>query len=163
MRVSTSLLYDIRFITNVTPAEDGLRIALRDGSSALLDASHPHFGVLRIHAESNCGKPTPIGLVLDSSGRIVDLNTAYDTTVQSITECPEDYDRLKVAFWGYSPVCYLTRDHAEFQRLRSILTQAAGTQKVVWVANHSDMIESEPADDDGEYEVWWKIMDVRLA
>src|SRR5258708_7802266 len=107
MRVSTSLVYDIRFVANVTPVEDGLRIAFRDGSSALLDASHPHYDVLRIHAESNYGKPTPIGLVLDSSGRIADLNTAHDTTVQSILECPEDYNRLKVTFWGYSPVCYL--------------------------------------------------------
>jgi hypothetical protein len=57
----------------------------------------------------------------------------------------------------------LTRDHSEFQRLRSILTQAAGTQKLVWVANYSEMVESEPAEEDGEFEVWWKIMDVQLA
>jgi hypothetical protein len=119
--------------------------------------------VLRIHAESNAGKATPIGLVLDSSGRVADLNTAHDTTVQSVAECPEDYDRLKVAFWGYGPVCYLTRDHPEFQRLRSILTQAAETQNVVWVANHSEMVESEPAEDGAEFEVWWKIMDVRFV
>jgi hypothetical protein len=161
--VTANLVYDIRFVAEVREVDGGLRINFRDGATAFLEASHPHFQVLRLHAEWNQGRPVAIGAVLDADGRIVDLNTAHDTTVQAVQECPEDCNRLKVAFLGYSPVCYLTRDHPEFNRLRSILTKAAGTSTVVWVANRSEMVESEPTTDDGEFEVWWKIMDVRPA
>jgi hypothetical protein len=162
MSITTTLVYDIRPVAEVSPVDGGLRIAFEDGAIAFLDAAHPTFEVLRLHAESNRGRPVSVGVVLDAGGRIVDLNTAHDTTVQSIQECPDDYNRLKVAFWAYSPVCYLTRDHPEFERIRETLTKIAGTPTVVWVANHSEMMEGEPAAD-GECEIWWKILDVRPA
>jgi hypothetical protein len=161
MSIATSLVYDILFIADVTPADHGLQIAFRDGSIAFLDAAHPNFDVLRIHAESNRGRPVPVGVVLDAGGRIVDLNTAHDTAVQFIQDCPEDPNRLKVAFWGYSPVCYLTRDHPELERIRATLSRAMATQALVWVANHSEMVKDEPTTAEGEFEIWWKIMDVR--
>src|SRR5579862_9324834 len=159
MSITTTLVYDIRHVAGVHPVDGGLRIEFADGAGAFLDAAHPNFEVLRLHAESNQGRPVPVGVVLDAGGRIVDLNTAHDTAVQSVQECPGDYDRLKVAFWAYSPVCYLTRDHPEFERIRSMLSEAAGTPAMVWIANHSEMIEEEPTNG-GESEIWWKILDV---
>jgi hypothetical protein len=163
MLVSTTatLVYDIRLVAGVSQVEGGLQIAFGDGTVALLDACHPNFDVLRIHAQANQGRPVPVGVVLDGAGQIVDLNTAHDTAVQSVQDCLDDHHRVKVAFWGYSPVCYLTRDHPEFERIQATLTKAVGTQAAVWVANHSTMIEDAPAADDSEVEIWWKIMDVR--
>jgi hypothetical protein len=97
---------------------------------------------------------------LDASGRVIDLNEAHDVTVRYIRENESAPDRLKVALWGFSPMCYLAKDHPEFERIRSALAAAAGTPARLWVANHSQMVKDEPADD-GDFEVWWKIMDVR--
>jgi hypothetical protein len=150
-------------ITEVTPVSGGTRIAFGNGTTAFLAASHPSFEILRIHAESSRGRPVPVGVVLDAGGGVVDLNTAHDTSVQSVQELPEDPGRLKVAFWGYSPICYVCRDHPEFDRIHSTLVNAADTRALVWVAHYSGMVEDQPKTDESEYEVWWKIMDVRTT
>jgi hypothetical protein len=161
MSIATAVVHDIRPVAEVAPVEGGLRITFRDGTTAFLDGSHSNFELLRIHAVSNQGGAVPVGVVLDADGGIVDLNTAHDASVQFVQEVPEDNNRLKVAFWGYSPVCYLSREHPEFDRLYSTLTAAAGTRTMLWVANYSEMVEDQPKTPDGEYEIWWKIMDVR--
>jgi hypothetical protein len=33
----------------------------------------------------------------------------------------------------------------------------------LWVANYSQMVKDEPGTPDGEFEIWWKIKDVRAA
>ncbi len=55
MTVATSLSYDIRLVSEAAPADGGLRILFRDGGSAILDATHPHYAVCRINAESRKG------------------------------------------------------------------------------------------------------------
>lgn len=162
MTVATSLTYDIRLVAEVVPADGGLEIRFRGGASAFLDASHPNFAVARITVESRCGRTMAVGVILDAEHRLVDLNAAHDTTVSFIQEDPEDPTRFRVGFWGYSPLCYLTRDHPEFERIHSLLASAAGSARTVWVANHSEMVLTEPQGD-VEGECWWKIMDVRLA
>jgi hypothetical protein len=161
MAIAMSLVYDIRLVTAVNPVNGGLEIIFRGGTVAFLLSGHPNFEILRLHAESQLGQPVPLGLLLDADSRVIDLNIAHDTSVQSIQECPEDPNRLKVAFWGYSPVCYLTRDHPDFDRIRATVWRAAGTRTMLWVVHHSEMVADEPKTQDGEFEVWWKILDVR--
>jgi hypothetical protein len=60
-------------------------------------------------------------------------------------------------------MCYLAKDHPEFDRLHASLAAAAGTPAQLWVANYSQMVKDEPTSDEGEFEIWWKIMDVRPA
>src|SRR5262249_39578774 len=115
-----------------------------------------------ISAVVNQGSPIAVGVVLDTAGRVIDLNTAHHTAVHSIQQYPDPHDRLKVGFWAYGPFCYLTLDHPEFERIRSTLTKDAGTLTRVWFANHSEVEITEPTGEE-EGETWWKIMDVRPA
>ncbi len=161
MTVATTLIHDIRHVAEVTPVDGGLEIRFGSGAPAFLDAGHPNFAVCRITAEAHSGQPRPVGVILDAEHRIVDLNAAHDTTVSFIREVPNDRSRFMVGLWGYSPICYLTRDHPNFERIRSLLASAAGTSRKVWLANHSEMIVTEAQGAEGE--TWWKIMDVRLA
>ncbi len=159
MPVTTSFAFDVRAVARVQRCAGAVELTFQDGSLARLEATHPHFDTLLALVES--GSRRPIGLTLDSSGGVVDLNEAHDVTVRYIRETEETPDRLKVAFWGFSPLCYLAKDHPEFERIRAMLAAAAGTPARLWVANHSQMVKDEPAADDGEFEIWWKIMDVR--
>ena len=59
-----------------------------------------------------------------------------------------------VAFWAFCAVCYLTRDHPEFDRILATLWAAAGTQQRVVFAIFTWPVESET-------ETWNKILDVR--
>jgi hypothetical protein len=107
------------------------------------------------------GRPMPIGVVVDAEGRVVDLNAAHDTPVRHLREFTEDSNVLEVAFWAYSPICALTRDHSEFERIYTTLTEAAGTAKLLWVATHSTEVVEGEADEDGCIPAYPKIMDVR--
>jgi hypothetical protein len=157
---ATGLVYQVRAVAEVQRLEGCAQVTFRDGSAACIDAGHPDFDVLLINAESALRPQARVGVVLGAGGRTVDLNAAHETGVRSVGEDVADRSRLAVTFWGYSPICYLTRDHPDFTRIRSTLEAAVGTEKRVWVANCSRMVESE-AGIDGEGERWWKIMDVR--
>jgi hypothetical protein len=161
MSIVTTPVYAIRLIADATPVESGLKITFVDGSVAHLDASHPQFEVLRIHAEHNCGRPVPVGVVLERGNRIADLNTAHDTTVRQVRELPADRDRLEVTFWGYSSVCGLTRDQPEFDRVFATLTEAVATGRKVWVATCTEEVVEEGPDEEGSVAALPKIMDVR--
>jgi hypothetical protein len=163
MSVATRLTYGICFIAEVLPRQGGLRLRFREGSDAFLEASHPNFAACRINAESRCGRPLPVGVVLDTDGRVVDLNAAHDTPVRHLRAFEKDSNFLEVAFWAYSPLCALSRDHPEFERLQATLTETAGTPKRVWIATHSaECVEGEP-DEDGLIPAYPKLMDVRAA
>jgi hypothetical protein len=159
--VATKLSYAIRWVSEVRPTEGGLRLTFRDGSGAILEPTHPRFAVCRINAESRCGRVMPVGVVLDVQGRVVDLSAAHDTPVRHVREPAPASDYLEVAFWAYSPICALARDHPEFERLEATLVEAAGTPKLLWVATHSaEIVEGEP-DEDGLIPVYPAILDVR--
>ena len=154
-------------------------IRKRDGDVAVLElrraryVGETHIGGLEVTsspvsmglaiAVSESCQSRPVGVTLDASGMVIDLNEAHDVTVRYIRETDHSSDRLQVALWGFSPMCYLATDHPEFDRLRSTLGESAGTSARLWVANHSQMVEAEPPAEGGEFEVWWKIMDVRPA
>jgi hypothetical protein len=105
-------------------------------------------------AERGLQQRRPVGVMVDGDGRLLELSPTHDTGVCSVREDEEDRSRLAVWFWGYSPVCYLTREHPEFDRIRATLEQAAASGSRVWLANRMHLVE-------GETETWWKILDVR--
>jgi len=162
MPVTTSLVFDIRPIASVQRCDGSVQLTFRDGSVAHLDEAHPHLDTLMVFVASESRRWRPVGVMLDTSGRVIDLNEANDVTVRYIRDNEATPDRLKVALWGFSPMSYLARDHPEFERIRSTLAAAAGTPTRLWVANHSQMVQDEPTTE-GEFEIWWKIMDVRQA
>jgi hypothetical protein len=160
MPVTTSLVFDIRPIAKAQRCEGCVKLTFGDGSVAHLDETHPRFDALMVLVESESRGCRPAGVMLDASGRVIDLNEAQDVSARYIRENEETPDRLQVALWGFSPMCYLAKDHPEFERICSTLTAAAGTPARLWVANHSQMEQDEPTNG-GEFEIWWKIMDVR--
>jgi len=162
MPITTTLVFDIRPIANVQRCAGGATLTFRDGSVAHLEDTHPNFERHMVFVESESRRWRPVGVMLNKSGRVIDLNEANDVTIRYIGEDEDTPDRLKVAMWGFSPMCYLAKDHPEFERIRSLLAATAGTPARLWVANHSQMVKDEPTTDDGAFEIWWKIMDIRL-
>jgi hypothetical protein len=159
MPLTTTLVFDIRPLADVQHCDGAVKLTFGDGSVAYLEETNPTFDTLVVLLE--CGSPSqPVGVVLDAADRVVDLNEAYEVTVRSICVSPDSLDRLKVSFWGFSSVCYLAKDHPEFERLRATLTGAATTSARLWVANHSQMVK-ERVTNGAESEIWWKIMDAR--
>jgi hypothetical protein len=138
-----------------------VQLTFGDGSVAHLEDTHPCFDTLMAVMSRESGQCRPVGVMLEASGRVLDVSEAHDVTVRYLRAAEDHPDRLQVALWGFSPLSYLSRDHPEFERIRSTLTAAAGTATRLWVANYSQMVQDEPATEDGEFEVWWKVMDVR--
>lgn len=161
MPLTTTLVFAIRPLAYVSRSEKGVQLTFRDGSVAHLDNTHPHFDSLQMLVDKEARGARPLGFVLDPSSRVLDVNEAHDVTVRYLREQEDTPDRLKVALWGFSPICYLAKDHPEFDRISSTLTAAAGTPTRLWVANHSQMVQDDPPLADGEFEIWWKILDVR--
>jgi hypothetical protein len=147
-------------IDEVSRADGGARVVFRDGSHAQLESSHANFEHLLWLAEwSRAGRP--VGLVTDSAGRIFDLNPAHDTGVAWVRALSTDFSRFRVAFWAYSPVCGLTREHPEFERIYATLIAAAATQEQLLVATYTEETVDDEADEEGLIAALPKIMDVR--
>jgi hypothetical protein len=160
MLTTTALAYSIRRIDAINRADGDVRVAFHDGSVACLEARHANFEHLLWLAEWS--RPSrPVGVVTDSAGRILDLNAVHDTGVAWVRAFPSDDSRFRVAFWAYSPICGLTREHPEFERIHATLLSAARMQEQLWVATHSeDTMDDEP-DEEGSRAALPKIMDVR--
>jgi hypothetical protein len=146
--------YAIQVVTAIQSGDGGTELTFQDGSVAAVAAMHPDYDFLLIEARWSVDTGRPVGLILDERGVVLDLNHTWDSSVRRIRDDPEDSSRLEVGFWGYSPVCYLTRDHPDFERIRATLAEAAAAGTMVWLANRSHMVE-------GETEIWHKLMDVR--
>ena len=158
MPATTTTNTAILSIHEFNPTERGARLVFENGAVASLEQSHPNFAAIRVHAEQAQRRGIPVGVVLDSEGRIVDLNTAHDSSVRFIREDRDNPDIFEVAFWSFSSACCLNRDHPEFDRLHSLLVDAVGSGQMVWFANHFEMVEVEQ---DGDTYLIWKILDVR--
>jgi hypothetical protein len=160
---TTNVVFKTQPIQDVRQTTEAVYITLRDGSVARLDLHHPHFDVLMIYVESDLRRSRPVGIAMDSSGRVLDLGGAHDTPVRSVREFPNDRNRFQVGFWAYSPVCGLTRDQPDFERIHATLTKAVQAGQMVWVVPHSqEVVEGEP-DEDGLIPAYPRIMDVRPA
>jgi hypothetical protein len=160
MLITTAPTYGIRLIDEVSRAGGGARLAFRDGSRARLESGHPSFEHLLWLAEWS--RPDrPVGVVMDADGRVLDLNSTHETGAAWVRALPTALGRFRVAFWAYSPVCGLTREHPEFDRIFATLTAAAGPPEQLWVATHgTETVDDEP-DEEGLIAALPKIMDVR--
>jgi hypothetical protein len=160
MLLTTALAYSIRLIEDVSRSDGGARVEFRDGTRANLESGQANFEHLLWLAEWSRSS-RPVGVVLDASGRILDLNAAHDTGVAWLREAPADRGVFRVAFWAYSPICALTRAHPEFDRIHATLVAAAGTPQQLWVATHSQETVPDGPDEEGLSAALPKILDVR--
>ncbi len=97
-----------------------------------------------------------VGLLLTDAGQVLDLSPARVSTVAFVRQDAERPDRLMVGFWAFGTLCYLLKDHPDFDRLHRTLRGVAGTETPVLFATHS-----HPVDD--EEESWWDLLDARRA
>lgn len=149
---TTTQTYDIRRVHDVVTDDQTANVVFEDGSQAALDASHPDHDMMLFMARWGLQNGRPLGVVLDGSGRLLDLSSSDESQVRFIRD--EGGSRLQVAFWATSPVYYLCRDHPEFERLRSTLERAMASRSPVRFAHH-------PRPEQSEGKTWLKLMDVR--
>jgi hypothetical protein len=147
-------VFDIQPVATVQAANGAMMVTFPSGLVARIPPDHPDRDRMLREAECSQQQRRPVGLLVDGEGRLLELQAAHDTGVRSLRDDEADPGRLAVWCWAYSPVCYLTRDHPEFDRIRATLAAAAVSGGRVSLANHMHMVE-------GEREVWWKILDVR--
>jgi hypothetical protein len=131
-----------------------VQLCLQNGLIALVAADRPDYELILRNAESSQRLEQPVGIILDLAGHLLDFNYTYQSLVRYAQDDEDDPNRVAVGFWGYGPLCYLTRDHPEFERIKRTLDEAVAAGSMVWFANESQMVESET-------EIWWKLMDVR--
>ena len=141
-------------VTDIRSTDGAVELTLNRSLKARWPTNHPDHEIYLHQAEWSLEQGRPIGVILDATGKVVELKIALETHVQKVMDDTEDSTRVEVWFWAYSPVCYLTRDHPEFERIRPLLEQAVASNKMVWLATYPWPVESET-------EIWTKIMDVR--
>jgi hypothetical protein len=151
---TTSRVIDILTVLAIQPSNGAFAITFGSGLVARVPPDHPDRDRMLREAEDSLQDRCPVGVLVNGDGYILELSHAHDACVHSILPDEDDKSRLAVSFWEYSPVCYLTRDHPEFDRIRATLEEAARTGDRVWLANRMHMVR-------GETEIWWKILDVR--
>lgn len=147
---------DIQRVRAVLPCEDGMQVVFPTGLSVCLRKGHPEYDRFLNHARNSLQHGGPVGFLVSETGELIDLNYVHQAAVRQVRPDEDDPSRLMVAFWEYSPICYLTKDHPEFERVKHTLERAAATNEQVVVANHGHVVE-------GETETWLKILDVRPA
>jgi hypothetical protein len=146
-------VFDIQIVRAIQSSNGALTITLANGLVARLPPDDADRDRMLRAAEDSLREDSPVGVLLGGEERVLELSPARETAVASIRE-DEDRSRLAVWFWEYSPVCYLTRDHPEFDRIRALLEQSVASGSRIWLANRMHLVESET-------EVWWQILDVR--
>jgi len=151
---ATTQVFDIQTVSTIQPSNGAPVVAFGGGLVARLPPDHPDRDKMLREAENSLQQRRPVGLLANGDGLILELSHAHETSVRSVREDEEDKSRLAVWFWEYSPVCYLTRQHPAFDRIRATLEQAAASGTRVWLANRMHLMESKT-------EVWWTILDVR--
>lgn len=145
---------NIQIVQAIQPCDSGVCLVFQDGLSACVPKGHPEYERIVRFAEGSVQHRTPIGFLLDNAGEVAELNHTYQSTVRFVNQDEEDPTRLTVGFWAYSPICYLTKDHPELERIHDTLLNAFRTGNQVLLVNHMKMVE-------GETETWWKLLDVR--
>jgi hypothetical protein len=151
---TTSLVFDIQPVRSIKACNGALTVALGNGLVGRLAPDHPDRDNIQREGEHSLRERLPVGVLINGDGVILELTHAHETSVRSVRLAEEDTSRLEVWFWDYSPVCYLSRLHPEFDRILATLEQAAATGERVWLANSMHQVETET-------EFWWKILDVR--
>jgi hypothetical protein len=145
---------DIQVVTGLRRGGGAAEVTLRNGLVLHLADDHPDRDLLLQEAERSLQRQEPIGVVATADCRLVDLNYTYPVTVRFVKEDEEDGSRLMIGFWGFSPICYLTRNHPGLERIRTTLVGAAQSGAPVRLANRLWPVE-------GKTEVWQQVLDVR--
>jgi hypothetical protein len=154
MPTTTRAFSAICLVADVRAAENGTEVVFSDGRVAVIPEAHPDRDLLLRCAQNSLSAREPVGVAVGATGQVLDLNHTYRTTVRFIRADEEDELRLAVGCWGFGALCYLTRDHPDFERIQAALKDAASTGAEVWLANHGWPVE-------GETEIWNKVLDVR--
>jgi hypothetical protein len=153
MRGTTSQVFDIQRVRTIQSSNGALVVVLGSGLVARFPPDHPDRDRMLREAEDSMQPGRSVAVLVGGAGHLLELSHAQDTRVNSFREDGEDPGRLAVWCWEFSPVCYLTRDHPEFDRIRRALAEAAGSGRRVWLVNRMHLVE-------GDTEIWWKILDV---
>jgi hypothetical protein len=148
--------FDIQRVREVRPCDGGMQVTFVSGLSGCLRKGHPDYERALHQARNSLQHGSSVGLMVNEAKEFVELSDTYQSTVRHVRDDEDDPGRLMIEFWAYSPICYLTRDHPEFERIKHTLASAAANDQQVLFANHRHMVE-------GDTETWWKIMDVRAA
>jgi hypothetical protein len=141
-------------VADIQPANGAVTILFDNGLAATLLAQHPDRDLIRRQAEISLRERQPVGVLVDGAGCLVDLNHTYQVTIREVRDMEDDARRVQVGCWGFGPVCYLMRQHPEFDRIRTILNEAAASGAPVRLANRTWVVEEET-------ELWHQILDVR--
>jgi len=155
MFVARAEIYTIEAVKDIQLDRDQATIRFRSGLTACFSLQHPDAKIFLYDAQWSLEFPQrPVGVLVDGSGQVVDLEIAHHVTVRWVRDCEEAPARILLAFWGFSPVCYLAKDHPEFDRIYTTLTAAQASDQRIWFAKRTHALESET-------ETWFKILDVR--
>jgi hypothetical protein len=154
MTATTTQVFDIQKVRAVQPSNGAVAITFQSGLVVWLPPNHSEHDSILWEVEHSIQWGRPVGVMVNSDGRLLELSHTHDTSVHSVRQDEENKSGLQIWFWAFSPVSYLTFDHPEFDRIRATLEQAIAAGTRVWLANRMHMVE-------GETEIWWKIMDVR--
>jgi hypothetical protein len=133
-----------------------VKLRFSGGLTATLLADHPDHDLLLRQAERSLRRREPVGVIVDGTGCLVDLNHTYHVSVSDAVADDADGNRLLITFWGFGVVCYLPRDHPDFERIRSTLETARVSGSRVWFATRTWPVQ-------GESETWNLILDVRAG
>lgn len=153
---TTSQVYATAVVRDVQACNGALNILLEGDLSATLAADHPDFDLLLRQAEASLRDRRPVAVALDAAGCLADLSPAHAVTIRWVKEDEEDRNRLAITVWEVGSLCYLMRDHPEFERLRGELAAAAASGARVLLATRTWPVE-------GEAEVWNVVLDARPA
>lgn len=156
MMQTTHQTYDIQPVRAVLPCGRGTQVVFSAGPVACLVQEHPDYERILHRARHSLQYGHPVGLMVNEAGELLELNDTHRSAVRQVQPDEDDSSRLLVEFWAYSPICYLTKDHPEYERIKQTLEGAAATDEPVIFANHARMVE-------GETETWWKLLDARPA
>jgi hypothetical protein len=156
MLETSKQLCDIDIVRDIQSCNGITRILFSRSSSTALPANHPHYDLLLRQAEASLRHQFPIAVLLDTAGTVADLSEGHQVTVRRVQQDEDGVKGLRIALWELSPVCYLAKDHPDFERIRDLLLAAEKSGERLWLANRSWPVEEET-------EVWNSILDVRPA
>jgi hypothetical protein len=118
---TTSQVFDIQTVRTIEPSNGAVVVAFGSNLVAHLPPDHPDRARILREAADSLQQRRPVGVLVNGDGHLLELSHVHETSVRSLRPDEEDNNRLAIWFWEYSPVCYLTRDHPEFDRIRATL------------------------------------------
>jgi hypothetical protein len=146
---------DLSRVRGVRPCRGGSEIAFENGRTGCVPADAPDAAQFVAAANAACVCGEYVGLLLTDAGEVLELSPGRVSSVAFVRPDEEREDRLMLGFWEFGALCYLMKDHPDFERLRQMLQGAAGTETRVLFANHFHPVEDEN-------EIWWRLLDARI-